>query len=137
MNKYMINLNNFTGVVFLTASILRILCKECRKNELKYLGLQKLNPLDSIVAYSIIIFELLIGIYLINPNLDVNSEYYRLIIKSLVYVLPVTMIMILYNNFDKVINSFWDICTYQPTTMSIVLHLTYFIIAYNLDKNNI
>ena len=126
----MISLDVFTGLVFLTAGTLRMICKQCRINELIYFGLQNYQ----IVSYLIIIYELYIGYHFVTDNYKFRKEKSKFLLKSLLYLLPLTMGIIFFKNHKEITETFYNICTYQPTTMSLILHFTYFLIILHLYK---
>jgi hypothetical protein len=127
----MLSLDVFTGLVFLTAGTLRIICKQCRANELIYFGLQNFP----IIAYLIIIYELYLGYHFVTNKYKDNKEKSKFLLKSLLYLLPITMGIIFINNYKEITTTFYEICTYQPTSMSLILHFTYFLITLHLYKN--
>ena len=126
----MISLDIFIGIVFLCAGLIRIICRKCRSKELVFLGLQSF----SIMSYLIIIYELYLGYYFITNKYKHNKKKSNLLLKSLLYLLPITMILLFINNYKKIYNSFIELFTYQPTSISLFLHITYFIIIFHLYK---
>lgn len=114
----------YLGIVFVSASLIRIYLVNDRKNELVNIGL----PYG--FDYIIIISELLVGLFLLFDS--VNK------LTCLIYLLLfliVGTIFILFNNFNKIIGEFNQIWTFQPTAMSLVLHFTYIIIIIGLCIN--
>jgi hypothetical protein len=126
----MFKLDIFTGMVFLSAALLRILCKKCRLDELSFFGLENYN----FISYLIIIYELYVGYYFITKKYKKDKFKSKLLLKSLIYLLPLTMIIIFFKNYNNIITTFWEICTYQPTSMSLILHFTYLLIILHLYK---
>jgi len=126
----MFELDTFTGMVFFIAASLRMMCKKCRLDELSFFGLKNYN----FISYLIIIYEFYIGYHFITNKYKKDKFKSKLLLKSLIYLLPLTMIIIFFKNFDNIMNTFWEICTYQPTTMSLVLHFTYLIVILHLYK---
>jgi len=117
----------YFGIVFIFASIHRMYLKSQREEEAyKFL---KLPPFFDIF---IIIFELAIGILLLT-----NFKYKLQALLLLLIFLIIGSILIIVNNTDELLKTYNEIWTFQPTSMSFSLHLTYIvvIIAILYDSN--
>lgn len=113
----------YLGSIFIIASIIRIYLKDDRNKELINFGL--FQGFD----YIIILSELLVGIFLLFNNNKIIFLVYLLIF------LITGTILILINNFNKIIGEFSQVWTYQPTAMSLVFHFTYIILIIGLCLN--
>jgi uncharacterized membrane protein YphA (DoxX/SURF4 family) len=113
-------LSYYLGLVFILASIHRMFYKEQRLEESnKVLKLQKYFDI------LIIIFEFTIGVLLL-----INFKYKIEALKLLLLFLIIGSILIAIHNKDKLLKTYNEVWTYQPTFMSFVLHLAYIIIIF-------
>ena len=114
----MINVNDFLikyfGLVFIIAGFVRYYSPIARKKELTDIGL--VEGFD----YFILLFEIFIGIFLLFNIFDKT-----VILIIFLLFLIVGTIMILFNNYKKIMNEFLTVWTYQPTAMSVVFHCAY------------
>jgi hypothetical protein len=116
-------LKTFIGLLMLVVGIVRIfLTKQQKQKELRDMNLP--NYFD----YLIILFEIIIGLMLILLN---NKNTYYLYLVLLMFMIIAT-ILILKNNHKNIKKDFWDMFTYQPTSFSVFLHITYIIIIISL-----
>jgi hypothetical protein len=124
----MINGNDFIikyfGIAFIAAGIVRYYSPIYRKKELNDMGL--LNGFD----YLIILFEIFIGIFLL---FDLYDKTVILIIFLLFLILGTVLIII--NNYKRIINEFNEVFLYQPTAMSLVFHCAYIIMVIGVLLN--
>jgi len=108
----------YLGLVFIFASFHRIYLKSQREEEIyEVLKLPKYSDI------LIIIFEFIVGVLLIS-----NFKYKLYILFILIIFLIIFTIILIYHNIEKLLNSYSEIFTYQPTSMSFILHLTYIVI---------
>ena len=117
----------FTGSVFLSAGTFRIFCKDMRLKELTSFGLGYIPNLDILI----ILYELMIG-YILLFNI---KKYINIALTSLIILLSIASLLILVNNIDDVKKTFFDLFTYQPNSMSMILHGTFLVIIVSLLLN--
>ena len=129
--NYIINMINgdyllikYFGIMFLLTGIMRYYLPNDRKIELINMGLP--NGSD----YIILLFEISVGIFLL---FDLYDKTFILMI--LIIMVSIVTILIVFNNYNKIIGELNQIWTYQPTSMSVVLHLTYILIFIILLLN--
>jgi hypothetical protein len=115
-------LTYFIGFVFIGASTHRIIYKEQRIYEA-----EKVFRLPKYSDIIIIIFEFIIGILLL-VNFKYKIELLKII---LLFVILASILQVIYNK-DKLLSTYNEVFTFQPTFMSFVLHLTYIIIIYSI-----
>jgi uncharacterized membrane protein YphA (DoxX/SURF4 family) len=115
-------LTYYLGLVFIFASLHRVLYKNQRKDE--SLNVMKLPKYSDIL---IIIFEFTVGVLLLS-----NFKYKMEILKLLLLFLIVGSVLIIIYNKDKLMDTYTDIWTFQPTSMSFVLHLAYIVIIFSI-----
>jgi uncharacterized membrane protein YphA (DoxX/SURF4 family) len=120
-------LTYYLGLVFILASIHRIYLKSQREEEAY--EILKLPPFSDI---AIIIFEFTVGVLLLT-----NFKYKLYALLMLLIFLIIGSILIMINNMDILLDTYKEIWTYQPTSMSFVLHLAYIvmIIAILYESN--
>jgi uncharacterized membrane protein YphA (DoxX/SURF4 family) len=108
----------YLGLVFIFASIHRIYLKSQREEEAyEVLKLPKYSDIF------IIIFEFTVGVLLLT-----NFKYKLHALFLLMVFLIIGSILIIIHNMDKLLETYHEIWTYQPTSMSFVLHLAYIVI---------
>jgi uncharacterized membrane protein YphA (DoxX/SURF4 family) len=113
-------LTYYLGLVFIFASIHRMIYKKQR--------LEESNIVLKLPIYSdilIIIFEFTIGVLLL-----INFKYKIEVLKLLLLFLIIGSILIAVYNKDKLLNTYHEVWTYQPTFMSFVLHFAYIVIIF-------
>ena len=113
-------LTYYLGLVFIFASIHRMVYKKQR--------LQESNEVLKLPKYFdilIIIFEFTIGVLLL-----INFKYKIEALKLLLLFLIIGSILIAVYNKDKLLDTYHEVWTYQPTFMSFVLHLAYIVIIF-------
>ena len=108
----------YLGLVFIFASFHRIYLKRQREKEA-----YEVFKLPKYFDILIIIFEFIVGVLLIS-----NFKYKSYILLILIIFLIIWTIILIYHNTEKLLNSYSEIFTYQPTSMSFILHLTYIVI---------
>ena len=108
----------YLGLVFILASLHRIYLKSQREEE-AYKVLKLPNHFDILI----IIFEFTVGVLLLT-----NFKYKLHALFLLFIFLIVFSILIIIYNMDKLLETYHEIWTYQPTSMSFVLHLAYIVI---------
>ena len=113
-------LTYYLGLVFIFASIHRMVYKKQRLEESNVV--LKLPKYFDIL---IIIFEFTIGVLLI-----INFKYKIEALKLLLLFLIIGSILIAVYNKDKLLDTYHEVWTYQPTFMSFVLHLAYIVIIF-------
>ena len=107
----------YLGIVFILVSIHRMYLKSQREEEIY--KVLKLPPFSDIF---IIIFEFTVGVLLLT-----NFKYKLHALLFLLIFLIVGSILIIINNMDELLKTYHEIWTYQPTSMSFVLHLAYIV----------
>lgn len=112
----------FIGLVFIFASSHRIIYKKQRIEES-----EEVFRLPKYFDIIIIIFEFIIGILLL-----INFKYKIELLKITLIFLILASILILIHNKNKLLNTYNEVFTYQPTFMSFTLHLTYIIIIFSI-----
>ena len=113
-------LTYYLGLVFIFASIHRMIYKKQRLEESNVV--LKLPKYFDIL---IIIFEFTIGVLLL-----INFKYKIETLKLLLLFLIIGSILIAVYNKDKLLDTYHEVWTYQPTFMSFVLHLAYIVIIF-------
>jgi hypothetical protein len=108
----------YLGLVFIFAALHRIYLFEDREHEANHV--LKLPPFSDIL---IIIFEFTIGFLLLT-----NSKYKYEVLLFLFIFLVVGSLIIAFHNMDKLIATYHEAWTYQPTFMSLALHFAYIVI---------
>ena len=108
----------YIGLVFIFASLHRLFLKSDREEEIK-----EVFKLPKNFDYLIIIFEFITGILLL-----INFKYKIYVLFILFLFLILFTLILIYNNFTKLLNSYNEIFTYKPTMTSLFLHITYIII---------
>lgn len=108
----------YLGFVFILASFHRIYLKSQREKEA-----YEVLKLPKYFDILIIIFEFIVGVLLIS-----NFKYKSYLLFILVIFLIIFTIILIYHNLEKILNSYNEIFTYQPTSMSLILHITYIVI---------
>ena len=114
----------YFGLIFIIASLMRLCLYKNRKDELKALNVP--NNCDILI----ILFEFMVGIILIFDIYDKKNT----LIMLLIFILFGTM-LILINNFDKILNEFFDVFTYQPSMQSVAFHFIYMVIIIAIILN--
>jgi uncharacterized membrane protein YphA (DoxX/SURF4 family) len=107
----------YLGLVFIGASVHRIWLYNDRQIEMKNLNLP---PFSDIFIIS---FEFIVGIMLL-----INHKYKFHALFLLMIFLIIGSLLIIIFNMDKLLETYTEIWTYQPTSMSFVLHLAYIVI---------
>lgn len=107
----------YLGLVFILASIHRIYLKSQREEEAN-----QVLKLPKYFDILIIIFEFTVGVLLLT-----NFKYKLYALFLLMIFLIVGSILIIVYNMDKLLETYHEIWTYQPTSMSFVLHLAYIV----------
>jgi uncharacterized membrane protein YphA (DoxX/SURF4 family) len=108
----------YLGLVFILASLHRIYLKTQREEEA-----YEILKLPKYFDILIIIFEFTVGILLLT-----NFKYKLHALFLLMIFLIIGSILIIIHNLDKLLMTYHEIWTYQPTSMSFVLHLAYIVI---------
>lgn len=108
----------YLGIVFILAALHRIFLVEQRLHEQNHV--LKFPRYTNII---IIFFELIIGIMCL-----FKLKYYKNALLFLMICLILFTLIIIFNNYDKIMENYFHIYTYQPTSMSVVLHVTYIVI---------
>jgi len=108
----------YVGFVFIFTSINRIYLKSYREEEA-----YKVLKLPKYFDILIIIFEFTVGILLL-----INFKYKLHVLFISMIFLIIGTILIVIHNLDKILQTYNEIFTYQPTCISVVLHLTYIVI---------
>jgi uncharacterized membrane protein YphA (DoxX/SURF4 family) len=115
-------LTYFIGLVFIGAASHRIIYKKQRIEES-----EKIFRLPKYFDIIIIIFELIIGILLL-----INFKYKIELLKiTLIFIILASILLIIHNK-NKLLNTYNEVFTYQPTFMSFCLHVTYIIIIFSI-----
>lgn len=122
-NEFFIKL---AGIFFITVGIVRIFLPNERKKELTNMNLSDNLNLDIIIILSEIIF----GLILLFDLADKSKT-----ILVLILFLIIGTILIIINNFNNIINDFYLVWTYQPTSMCLTLHLTYILLLTGIYLN--
>ena len=108
----------YLGLVFILVSIHRIYLKSQREKEVS-----QVLKLPKYFDILIIIFEFTVGVLLLT-----NFKYKLHALFLLMIFLIVGSILIIVHNMDKLLETYHEIWTYQPTSISFVLHLAYIVI---------
>jgi uncharacterized membrane protein YphA (DoxX/SURF4 family) len=115
-------LTYFIGLVFIGAASHRIIYKKQRIEES-----EKVFKLPKYFDIIIIIFEFIIGILLL-----INFKYKIELLKiTLIFIIFASILIVIYNK-NKLLNTYNEVFTYQPTFMSFTLHVTYIIIIFSI-----
>jgi uncharacterized membrane protein YphA (DoxX/SURF4 family) len=115
-------LTYFIGLVFIGAASHRIIYKKQRIEES-----EKVFKLPKYFDIIIIIFEFIIGILLL-----INFKYKIKLLKiTLIFIIFASILIVIYNK-NKLLNTYNEVFTYQPTFMSFTLHVTYIIIIFSI-----
>lgn len=117
------------GILYCSAAIHRSVLKEDRLNEVNnVLKMPKYTDLF------IIIFEAFVGISLL-MNVSYKNDLLKLFLVFLLY----GCFIITINNWNKIKESYHEVWTFQPTFMSLGLHLVYCvaILFYLISQNEI
>ena len=115
-------LTYFIGLVFIGAASHRIIYKKQRIEES-----EKVFKLPKYFDIIIIIFEFIIGILLL-----INFKYKIYLLKiTLIFIIFASILIVIYNK-NKLLNTYNEVFTYQPTFMSFTLHVTYIIIIFSI-----
>ena len=109
------------GFVFVVVAIHRMFLKKDREKELIVFGLPKYSD------FLIILFELIIGILLL-----LNVSYKKKILKLFLLFFVVGCIIIFFRNYKKILSTYNEIWTFQPTAMSFAMHLYIILIVLML-----
>ncbi len=116
-------LKTFIGLLMLIVGIVRIfLTKQQKQKELKDMNLP--TYFDNLI----ILFEIIIGIMILLLN---NTNTYYLYLILLMFMIVAT-ILVIKNNYNEIKKDYWHLFTYQPTSFSVFLHITYIIIILSL-----
>ena len=116
MNKINI-LIKFLGLVFLMAGLHRIYYKTQREEEMNIL-----LKLPKYTDFLIMLIEISAGILLIMDCYVINVLYILLIMTSL------GLLLLLYNHYEKILNTYNELFTLKADSLSVFLHITYIII---------
>jgi len=108
----------YLGLVFIFASIHRIYLKSQREEEA-----YEVLKLPKYFDILIIIFEFTVGVLLLT-----NFKYKIYVLFILIIFLIIWTIILIFHNIDKILYTYNEVFTYQPTSVSFILHLTYIII---------
>ena len=101
-----------TGLLFIVIAIHRVYLKKEREQEVIVFGLPRYSD------YLIILFELIIGILLL-----INVSYKKNILKLFLLFFIIACIVIFFRNYKKILESYNEIWTFQPTSMCFAMHL--------------
>jgi hypothetical protein len=114
----------YLGIVFLSASLVRAsLCKN-RQQELISMNL----PYNFDIL--IILFEFMVGMILTFDLFDKKKT----LITLLVFLIIGTILMIM-NNYNKIINETFEVFFYNPSMESVTFHFTYLIMIIGITLN--
>ncbi len=123
--EFNVNRENFLikmlGFLFVGTSLYRLTIEKQRKEELVNFGLP--DGFD----YLIIGLEFCIGYSLL-----FLPQYKKITLQILLVFILLACIIMLIKNFDKIYINKDSVFTFQPTAMSLVLHLTYLLIIVSL-----
>jgi len=118
-------LEKFIGLVFLLAGIHRIFFKKQREYEVN-----TLLKLPKYTDYFIILFEIIAGIIII---FNLTGKKYAL--WTLIIGASIGTLLLMYNNFPKIFNTYNQLFTLKDSSLSVFLHITYIVILiYLLSK---
>lgn len=113
----------YLGIVFIVASIHRFFLKKDRMEEVTRLNLPSYF---NIFIYS---FEFIVGILLLS---NVPFFIKRVVLSFLLGFLLVGCGLILFYHYKELIKTYFDVFTFQPTSMSYCMHLAYIVIILTL-----
>jgi hypothetical protein len=108
----------YLGVVFVLASLHRAFLLEQRLHEQN-----NVLKLPSYANILIILFEFIVGILCL-----FKLRFYKNALLFLMIFLIVGTIIIFFHNYKSILENYFHIYTYQPTSMSVVVHVTYIVI---------
>lgn len=111
----------YIGIVIILAATHRIFLIENRKKELYHMNL------PSFTDIFIIVFELICGTLLL-----INFKYKKNILFIVLIFMIIGSILILINNFNQLLQTYNEIFTYQPNSLSFLLHMTFIIIIISI-----
>lgn len=118
-------LEKFIGLVFLLAGTHRIFLKEQREYEA-----QTLLNLPKYSDYVIILMEIIAGCIIL---FNLPGKKYAL--WTVAIGATIGTILLLLNNFSKIVSTYTDLFTLKESSLSVCVHLTYIIILiYLLGK---
>jgi len=109
------------GFVFIIIALHRMLLKKEREQELLVFGLPKYFDI------LIILCELTIGILLL-----LNVPYKKNVLYFFLLFLVCACILIFLRNYKKMLSTYKEIWTFQPTSMSLALHFYIILIVLML-----
>jgi hypothetical protein len=113
----------YLGIVFIAASIHRFFLKSARKEELE---IMKLPKHFDIFIY---VFEFIVGVLLLS---SAPLFYKKVVLGLLLVFLLVGCGLILAFNFKKLIATYKDVFTFQPTAMSYCMHVAYVVMIISV-----
>jgi len=99
------------GIIFILIALHRMVLKKEREQELLVFGLPKYSD------YLIILCELIIGILLLSNIFNIKK-----VLQFFLLFLVSACIIIFFRNYKKILSTYTDIWTFQPTAMSLALH---------------
>ena len=109
------------GVIFIIIALHRMVLKKEREQELLVFGLPKYSD------YLIILCELIIGILLLSNIFNIKK-----VLQFFLLFLVCACIIIFFRNYKKILSTYNDIWTFQPTAMSLALHFYIILIVLML-----
>lgn len=114
----------YFGIIFILAGLIRIILVNERNDEMKNAGVH------NNFGYFIISFEIIVGLTLLFELFDTSMT----LIAVLLFLIIATLLIII-NNFNKIISDCHLVWMYQPTSMCVVLHLAYIVTIIGLLLN--
>jgi len=112
----------YLGLVFIVASLHRVFLVEQRLHEQNHV-----LKLPNYANIFIIVFEFIVGIMCL-----LKLKYYKNVLLLLMIFLIVGTLIIFFHNYNKIMEDYFQIYSYQPTSMSVVVHLTYIVIIASI-----
>ncbi len=113
-------LEKFIGLVFLLAGLHRIFLKNRREYEA-----YTLLKLPKYTDYLIILIEIVAGLIII---FNLPGKYFALLIVAFIAI--VGTLVLLYHNFDDIMETYNDLFTLNKNSLSVCLHVTYIVILF-------
>ena len=113
----------YLGIVFVVASIHRFILKKDRTEELVRF---KLPKYFDILIY---LFEFIVGIILLS---SLAFSIKRIALVCLLLFLVAGCVLMLIYHYKELMKTYFDVYTFQPTSMSFFMHVAYIVIILTI-----
>lgn len=114
----------YLGIMFLITSLMRICFYNNRQKELNSMNLP--SNFDMLI----ILFEFAMGMILIFDLIDKKKSLILLL-----FFLVLGTILIIMNNYNKILSETFDIFFYNPSMECVTLHFTYMVLILGIVLN--